>query len=297
MVKCCTVLNCLSGKKKERKKNNDSNPRQTSLFKIPQDVDKLRKWSLALCQNLTSDKFVCELHFSDDDIIKIDMLPIFNQDTYISNRKKYTLKPNAISRVDRIPNVVEAANLQIDSDNVLPAARTPEVETSSSTPDLNEQSENTQHENLSLRETNFNSDRLLETLKTNMLPEKWSWASDATDNQKIFLFYADPKSLSLKFHVKIDEALNIMVTNLKTNKSTAITFTLLNKEDFWDLLKELETINFCDGTGFDSNRCSVSCENLLTNENQRYYHGITRCQPCRTLRRQLQNRDNKSTQN
>ncbi|XP_074112347.1 uncharacterized protein LOC141536033 [Cotesia typhae] len=225
------------------------------------------------------------------------MIPILNEDYYISNRKKYTLKSNAIPRVDRIPNVVEDANLQIDPDNVLPAARTPEVETSISTPDLNEQSENTQRENLSRGETNFNSDRLLETLKTNMLPQKWSWASDVTDNQKIFLFYADPKSLSLKFHVKIDKALSIVVTNLKTNESTNVQFTLLDNEDFWDLLKELETINFCDGTGFDSNRCSISCKNLLSNENQRYYQGIIRCQPCRTLRRQLQNRDNKSTQN
>ncbi|KAH0552442.1 hypothetical protein KQX54_010096 [Cotesia glomerata] len=195
------------------------------LATIAHNADRLRKWSLALSQNLTPDKFVCELHFSDDDIIKKDMIPILNQDCYISSRKKYTLKPNVIPRVDRIPNIVEDANLQIDPDDVLPAARTPEVETSSIAPDVNE------------------------------------------------------------------------VTNLKTNESTNVQFTLLGNEDFWDLLKELETINSCDGTGFDSNRCSVSCKNLLSNENQRYYQGIIRCQPCRTLRRQLQNRDSKSTQN
>ncbi|XP_074096832.1 uncharacterized protein LOC141526012 isoform X2 [Cotesia typhae] len=141
----------------------------------------------------------------------------------------------------------------------------------------------------------LSSSQLLEILKTQMLPEKWSWASDVKDCQKVYLFYADPKSLSLKFHTQIDEKFNIMVTNIKTNNSTKISFDLLIVEDFWDLLKQLENIIFCDGTGFDCERCASDCANILTAGKYHHYQGISRCQPCRVLRRQLQNRENKST--
>lgn len=52
---------------------------------------------------------------------------------------------------------------------------------------------------------------LIEILRTKMLPQKWGWASNVKDCHKIYLFYADSKSLSLKFHVKIDEEFNITV--------------------------------------------------------------------------------------
>ncbi|XP_048511280.1 uncharacterized protein LOC125500963 [Athalia rosae] len=61
---------------------------------------------------------------------------------------------------------------------------------------------------------------------------------------------------------------------------------------------EVETYSSAPGPNeWIFNRCLVSCKNSLLNENQRYYQGIIRCQPCRTLWRQLRNRDNKSTQN
>lgn len=41
---------------------------------------------------------------------------------------------------------------------------------------------------------------------------------------------------------------------MKTNKSTGISFDLLIADDFWDLLKQLQSSVFCDGTGFDSER-------------------------------------------
>ncbi|XP_074111324.1 uncharacterized protein LOC141535347 [Cotesia typhae] len=46
---------------------------------------------------------------------------------------------------------------------------------------------------------------------------------------------------------------------------------------------------------FFCNRCASDCANILTAGKYHHYQGISRCQPCRVLRRQLQNRENKST--
>ncbi|XP_044585606.1 uncharacterized protein LOC123265775 isoform X3 [Cotesia glomerata] len=319
MVKTCSVLSCESGRKNARKKNNDCNLRQISLFKIPKDPEKLRKWSSGLNQDLTANKFICELHFSNDDIIKRDTVELFNSDIFVSDRKKYTLKPNAIPTIIKNNTSLERSDLPSNpNNNVSTLENSPprtskdetlvgsldfhvEVshqDTSASTPNLNyELPPDSLSENLSTEDTliKLTIMELIEILRTKMLPEKWSWASDVKDCHKVYLFYADPKSLSLKFHVKIDEEFNITLTNIKTNKSTGISFDLLIVEDFWDLLKQLQSSVFCDGTGFDSERCSLSCVNILTDEKHQHYQGIIRCQSCRVLRRQLQNRQNKST--
>ncbi|XP_074100441.1 uncharacterized protein LOC141528336 isoform X1 [Cotesia typhae] len=319
MVKTCSVLSCESGRKNARKKNNVCNLRQISLFKIPKDPEKLRKWSSGLNQDLTANKFICELHFSNDDIIKRDTVELFNSDIFVSDRKKYTLKPNAIPTIIKNNTSLERSDLPLNpNNNVSTLENSPprtskdetlvgsldfhvEVshqDTSASTPNLNyELPPDSLSENLSTEDTliKLTIIELIEILRTKMLPEKWSWASDVKDCHKVYLFYADPKSLSLKFHVKIDEEFNITLTNIKTNKSTGISFDLLIVEDFWDLLKQLQSSVFCDGTGFDSERCSLSCVNILTDEKHQHYQGIIRCQSCRVLRRQLQNRQNKST--
>ncbi|CAG5093279.1 Protein of unknown function [Cotesia congregata] len=291
---------------------------KTFLY-FSKDPEKLRKWSSGLNQDLTANKFVCELHFSNDDIIKRDIVELFNSDIFVSDRKKYTLKPNAIPTIIKNNTSLERSDLPSNPNNNVSTlenstTRTSKDETlvgsldlhvkvsnqdtSSSTPNLNyELPPDSQSENLSTEDTliKLTIMELIEILRTKMLPEKWSWASDVQDYHKIYLFYADPKSLSLKFHVKIDEEFNITLTNMKTNKSTGISFDLLIVEDFWDLLKQLQSSVFCDGTGFDSERCSLSCINIITDKKHQHYQGIIRCQSCRVLRRQLQNRQNKST--
>ncbi|XP_074101262.1 uncharacterized protein LOC141528881 [Cotesia typhae] len=193
----------------------------------------LRNFSSTWCEK------VSEATFAENLVNKLTPTEFISKTCHqlgdkLRQSKKYTLKPNAIPKVNSIQTSGENTNLPINSDNDLqtlqnvpspPTVRTSE-ETSNGTPDLNEE-----------------------------------------------------------------------VTNIKTNKSTAVTFTLLNEKDFWSLLRELETSSFCDGTGFNSDRSSLTCVNILINQNYRSYQGIIRCKPCRILRHQLQNRDNKSTKN
>lgn len=62
----------------------------------------MQQWSLGLRQNLISKKFVCELHFHDDDVIKKDTVPIVNEEDFDSNRIKCMLKRNAIPTLNAI---------------------------------------------------------------------------------------------------------------------------------------------------------------------------------------------------
>ncbi|XP_043488669.1 uncharacterized protein LOC122515409 isoform X2 [Polistes fuscatus] len=99
MVKYCAFISCKSGSKSERKKYNDINIQQTSLHKIPkvikrllfsftQDPNKLKQLSLGLCQDLVPEKYVCELHFHNKDILKSDNILLPNSVIHTSSKEK-----------------------------------------------------------------------------------------------------------------------------------------------------------------------------------------------------------------
>ncbi|XP_043488671.1 uncharacterized protein LOC122515409 isoform X4 [Polistes fuscatus] len=103
MVKYCAFISCKSGSKSERKKYNDINIQQTSLHKIPKDPNKLKQLSLGLCQDLVPEKYVCELHFHNKDILKSDNI----------------LLPNSVIHTSRLCIVIIAFFIAISKSGLL----------------------------------------------------------------------------------------------------------------------------------------------------------------------------------
>ncbi|RVE51730.1 hypothetical protein evm_003533 [Chilo suppressalis] len=96
MVKYCIVRGCASGLASDRKNRLKNNLRQSSLFKVPKSNVLREKWAKALSQQLTSNQFVCEKHFREEDIKKADRLIINGAETIIVRERWTLLNDNVI---------------------------------------------------------------------------------------------------------------------------------------------------------------------------------------------------------
>ncbi|XP_074114139.1 uncharacterized protein LOC141537194 [Cotesia typhae] len=127
--------------------------------------------------------------------------------------------------------------------------------------------------------TQFSIHELVRSLETSKLPKKWSWVEDHFDSPAVILCHLDYKSYDVKFRVKVDKALNITVTNAKSNQSVKSDFIISNIKEFWKFLEILEISQICNGSGFDNQKSSEACTVFLTVDeqykNKQEYTGVT----------------------
>ncbi|KAH0549820.1 hypothetical protein KQX54_014599 [Cotesia glomerata] len=308
MVNRCVVNGCTSG----------SHP------------DLLELWKSELNQKLVPKKnYVCELHFNEEDIIKSDKIKTANGIIEELVRKRYALKQAAIPTLNpkklrveilkmlivpivrvlnrlRVNNNIVYINencshqdseLQIDEDCNSNYDRLENFNSRISSEEINHENEEPAYE-LPISEVNieeFSLQTIVNALKFNALPENWSWTTDLLDSKKLVLCYIDKVSMKLKFRVKINQNFKVWLTNIKTDKLIDLNKFFSNISDFWNFLRELEKYTLCDGTGFDTEKCSsdCTCVPLSHEEYKKQMNGFRRV-ACRKVRHKLQNQSYKT---
>ncbi|KAK0171444.1 hypothetical protein PV327_011299 [Microctonus hyperodae] len=110
MVKYCVVVNCINSREKKKGQNKLNLPKN-SLFTVPKNIQIIKQWSEILGQNWDfepgSNKFICDEHFDEQYIIRKDIITIPGQQPFISERKKITLKKNAVPTLEKITSPSE----------------------------------------------------------------------------------------------------------------------------------------------------------------------------------------------
>ncbi|XP_057320147.1 uncharacterized protein LOC130664276 [Microplitis mediator] len=276
------------------------------------DPEIVRNWSQILEQDLVFSSFICDKHFDEEYILRKDVINIPGQEPYVSERKKITLKPGAIPTLYK--NINETSpliNVPVDetvNEIIVDLIDERQFIESQDLVEVNEQiSVDLQIDNyvveannivqnecidseLSELNTQFSIYELVRNLETYKLPQKWSWVEDHLDSPAVILCYLDYKSYDVKFRVKVDKALNITVTNAKSNQSVKSDFIISNIKEFWKFLEILEISQICSGSGFDDQKSSEACTFFLTvDEQYKKQAGIYRCGECRQLRKKLRN--------
>ncbi|XP_074115982.1 uncharacterized protein LOC141538438 isoform X3 [Cotesia typhae] len=332
MVNRCVVNGCTSGSVSNRNKHSKLGTKNPSLFTVPQHSDLLESWESELNQKLVPKKnYVCELHFNKEDIMKSDKIKTANGTIEELVRKRYALKQGAIptlkpKKLSESRNTKDISNLnipstepfasephnivhinencsqqdgelQIDEDFNSNYDRFEDFNSRISPEEINHENEELVYE-LPISEVNIEEFSLLtivSALKFNVLPENWSWTTDLLDSKKLVLCYIDKVSMKLKFRVKINQNFEVWLTNIKTDKLINLNKSFSNLSDFWNFLRELEKYTLCDGTGFDTEKCSLDCTGLpLSHEEYKKQMNGFRCVACRKVRHKLQNQSYKT---
>ncbi|XP_044590556.1 uncharacterized protein LOC123269093 [Cotesia glomerata] len=294
--------------------------------------DLLELWESELNQKLVPKKnYVCELHFNEEDIIKSDKIKTANGIIEELVRKRYALKQGAIPTLNpkklsesrntkdvnspnspstepvaSEPNNIVYINencshqdseLQIDEDFNSNYVRLENFNSRISSEEINHENEEPVYE-LPISEVNiekFSLQTIVNALKFNPLPENWSWTTDSLDSKKLVLCYIDKVSMKLKFRVKINQNFKVWLTNIKTDKLIDLNKCFSNISDFWNFLRELEKYTLCDGTEFDTEKCSSDCTGMpLSHEEYKKQMNGFRCVACRKVRHKLQNQSYKT---
>ncbi|KAK0073789.1 hypothetical protein PV325_009229, partial [Microctonus aethiopoides] len=125
----------------------------------------------------------------------------------------------------------------------------------------------------------------------NMEPNIIGEADDHLDAPAMILCHLDHQLYNVKFRVKIDKVLNVIVTNVKINQSVKSDIVIFNMTKFWELLKKLESSQMCSGSGFDCQKSSETCTVFLQ-ANEKYKKQATshRYESCRQLRKKICNK-------
>ncbi|CAD6216043.1 GSCOCG00011251001-RA-CDS [Cotesia congregata] len=332
MVNRCVVNGCTSGSVSDRNKHSKLGTKNPSLFTVPQHPDLLELWESELNQKLVPKKnYVCELHFNEEDIIKSDKIKTANGIIEELVRKRYALKQGAIPTLNpkklsesrntkdvnspnspstepvaSEPNNIVYINencshqdseLQIDEDCNNNYDRLENFNSRISSEEINHENQEPVYE-LPISEVNieeFSLQTIVNALKFNALPENWSWTTDLLDSKKLVLCYIDKVSMKLKFRVKINQNFKVWLSNIKTDKLIDLNKSFSNISDFWNFLRESVKYTLCDGTGFDTEKCSSDCTGVpLSHEEYKKQMNGFRCVACRKVRNKLQNQSYKT---
>ncbi|XP_014602699.1 PREDICTED: uncharacterized protein LOC106786133 isoform X1 [Polistes canadensis] len=139
--------------------------------------------------------------------------------------------------------------------------------------------------------TDFSINDLIKNLETHKLPKKWAWVDDHLDSPSVIMCHLDYESYDVKFRVKIDKVLNVVVTNVKISKSIKSDFVISSMNKLWEFLQKLERSQMCSGSGFDCQKSSETCTVFLkADEKYKIQAARYRCKACRRLRSKLCNK-------
>ncbi|KAK0174350.1 hypothetical protein PV327_010132 [Microctonus hyperodae] len=271
MVKFCVVVGCFNSKEKN-KGQNKLKLQKNSLFTVPKNTEIIKQWSEILRQNWDFDpkcnRFICDEHFDEQYIIRKDIITIPGQQPFISERKKIILKRDAIPTLDKNTSSDENENENTVNNICERVAVTSEASVADEEP-LNLMREDCNIEpniigevkcrNVELLEShlNFSIYDLMKNLETHKLPKKWSWTNYHLDASAVILCHLDYELYNVKYRVKIDKVLNVIVTNVKISQSVKSDFVISSMAKFWEFLEELESSQMCSGSGFDCQKYVV----------------------------------------
>ncbi|XP_065161335.1 uncharacterized protein [Atheta coriaria] len=290
MGRCCAVHGCFSGRKTSKKVE------KVALFKAPKDVELCSKWSSALGQKLKATSYICELHFNSKDVIRSDQTILKDGSVYVHEFQKVHLRKEAAPKSNIISDSDESiADIDMVDHSINDDCNHNPVETDANTNFPDVASTVIEDDNLlvvnSTEEFSFRS--IQNMLEAQPLRKNWCWT--VIINSFISLSYISSK-LELVCHVKIDVNLKVMIINAKTNIVIDMDVNISSFACVWQLLDSLENCFFCSGTGYDDKKCSDTCTGILL-PGDRYKRIVLeyRCINCRKLRRLLQKRKTKTT--
>ncbi|XP_018392764.1 PREDICTED: uncharacterized protein LOC108771863 [Cyphomyrmex costatus] len=190
----CTVLNCRNRLESTKKRNKELGIKNKSLFKAPKDKNLLDRWTAILGQlkrPLTEYCFVCEEHFSIDDVFHSN--DILLNDGTVHHTKKIVLKlrPNAIPIVaeNLTGDDCDDINMEVPSlfNNVTPQRN-----------DNCEQAvESSTAENINQTPEKLNFEMSISTYSNILLPS-CSWGAIKSENEKSITFLTVDKNEVLR---------------------------------------------------------------------------------------------------
>ncbi|XP_043266763.1 uncharacterized protein [Venturia canescens] len=94
MGKYCAYPGCRTGRCAERSQRKRLGKRQASVFKVPKHM--VHRWSEAVQQDLTTEQFICELHFADKSVVREDRVVRTDGVIEMVPRSKYLLVDDAV---------------------------------------------------------------------------------------------------------------------------------------------------------------------------------------------------------
>ncbi|XP_044585751.1 uncharacterized protein LOC123265867 isoform X2 [Cotesia glomerata] len=297
MVKKCVIKNCLSGSSAERKLKSQLNQRQTALFQVPKDPEMLQLWSSAISQQLCHKNFIFfELPRSRFDL-KMGAVPILtdvtNNDTTSSNdyfRTSHHCTDN--DDLHTTKNVSDLSN-ELQQQFASSALDDEIINNAHCTENLSEEFEEQMSvaDNFILPCHNnsapFSLNEILQLIKDRGVPQNWCWPKQLETKPHVILYYIDNFLEKLKLSIKIGYDLTVQITILETGVAINYNYSITSPTSFWNMLREIETCQFCSGAGLNG-RCSTACEGILQSDKKyKRFKREIRCLGCRKLRKRL----------
>ncbi|KAK0160293.1 hypothetical protein PV328_007721 [Microctonus aethiopoides] len=151
-----------------------------------QNIQIIRQWSEILRQNWDfdqkCDKYICDEHFDENHIIRIDIITIPGQQPFISDRKKIMLKRNSIPTLNK-NNSASGNAIGSIAENIFKSVAVASEEYAEPVNLMNEDGNmepniigEVEYRNAELSESpsNFSIYDFIKHLETHKLPKKWS---------------------------------------------------------------------------------------------------------------------------